>query len=445
MQSRRGLRFSFGAAGDASSLCSCGFLEGALDWLRSGGDGLGWFDLPDLDSASIMPTAEWLRTFDSIIHVGIGGSALGNLMLNQALLPEFYNELRADKRGPRFYLADNPDPQKANAIWEQVRGSRCALVGVSKSGATAETMSQFLWFRSKIQEECGAADDRILVITDPEKGVFRAFASETGCRSLEIPSSVGGRYSVLSAGGLVSAAALGIDIQALLAGAAAMRAKIISTDATANPAYQLAALHYYHEKLKRPMVVLMPYSSRLERFAEWFAQLWAESIGKDGKGTTPIRALGAIDQHSQVQLYTDGPDDKLYTLIYVKNHGVEISVPAVADTSLEPLAYLFNQKMGEMLGFEAKSTAAALIKAGHPVVWIEMDEITSYLMGQLIFFYECVTALTGRLMGVNPFDQPGVEQGKRYTYGFMGRDGYKPHAEEATSLFGKIEQEILEF
>ena len=129
----------------------------------------------------------------------------------------------------------------------------------------------------------------------------------------------------------------------------------------------------------------------------------------------------------------------------MKNHGVEISVPAVADTSLEPLAYLFNQKMGEMLGFEAKSTAAALIKAGHPVVWIEMDEITSYLMGQLIFFYECVTALTGRLMGVNPFDQPGVEQGKRYTYGFMGREGYKPHAEEATSFFGKIEQEILEF
>lgn len=445
MPNRRGIGFSFGVAGGACSSCSCDVLEGSLDWLGSGGDGLGWFALPDLDCAPIIAIAEWLRTFDSIIHVGIGGSALGNLMLNQALLPEFYNELPKEKRGPRFYLADNPDPQKANAIWEQVRGSRCALVGVSKSGATAETMSQFLWFRSKIQEECSAADDRILVITDPEKGVFRAFASETGCRSLEIPSTVGGRYSVLSAGGLVSAAALGIDAQALLAGAAAMRAKIISDRSITNPAYQLAAVHHFHEKSRRPMVVLMPYSSRLERFAEWFAQLWGESIGKNGMGTTPIRALGAVDQHSQVQLYTDGPDDKLYTLIYVKNHGEEITVPAVVDASLEPLSYLSNQRMGEMLGFEAKSTAAALVKVGHPVVWIEMDEITPYSMGQLIFFYECVTALTGRLMGVNPFDQPGVEQGKHYTYGLMGRDGYQLHAEEALSLFGTIEQGIIEF
>ena len=444
MQDRRGFRFSFGAAGDISSFCLPDFGAGALDWLQSGGEGLGWFHLPDLDSAPIMAAAEWLKTFDSIIHVGIGGSALGNLMLNQALLPDFYNELPAEKRGPRFYLADNPDPQKANAIWEQVRGSRCALIGVSKSGATAETMSQFLWFRSKMQEECGCADERILVITDPEKGVFRAFASDTGCRSLEIPSTVGGRYSVLSAGGLLSAAALGIDIQALLEGAAAMRSRIISDPCSVNPAYQLAALHYFHEKSQRPMAVLMPYSSRLERFAEWFAQLWAESIGKNGMGTTPIRALGAVDQHSQVQLYTEGPDDKLYTLIYVKNHGVEIAVPTVAESSLKPLAYLSGQKMGEMLGFEAKSTAAALIKAGHPVIWIEMDEITPYAMGQLIFFYECVTALTGRLMGVNPFDQPGVEQGKCYTYGFMGREGYKSHAEEAILLFGKITENALE-
>lgn len=319
------------------------------------------------------------------------------------------------------------------------------MIGVSKSGATAETMSQFLWFKSMMERQfCRDVDDDILVITDPKDGVFRAFAAATGCRSLEIPSSVGGRYSVLSPSGLVTAHALGADAKRLLRGAKEMKEYISAGSVETNPARRLAAIHRFHERSGRPMVVMMPYANRLEFFAEWFAQLWGESVGKNGIGTTPVRALGAIDQHSQVQLYTAGPDDKLYTIINVRDRPAGVLLPDVRDDSLQTLSYLSGHQLGAMLGYEARSTAAALVKAGRPLVWIEMDEISERTVGALVFFYEYVTALTGRLMKIDPFDQPGVEQGKRYTYGMMGRDRFFGDAEEAEKYFSQIVCDRLE-
>ena len=361
--------------------------------------------------------------------------------LNQALLDGFYNE---STPGPKFYLADNPDPDKTLSIWERVKDGRVALVGVSKSGATAETMTQFLWYRSELLKK-GQSDADILVITDPEKGIFRAFANGSDCRVMELPASVGGRYSVLCPAGLVTAAALGIDAPALLRGAAAMRVFLTAEkDFDKNPALKLAAIHLLHEREGRPMSVLMPYSSKMAYFAEWYAQLWAESLGKNGLGTTPVRALGAIDQHSQVQLYTEGPDDKFFTLICADSHGVELSVPAIEHEALSPLKYLDGQGIGAMLNLEAKSTAAAIVKSGHPLVWLELEKLDAETVGALVFFYEYLTALTGRMMGINPFDQPGVEQGKKYTYGLMGRAGYEKDAEEVGEWFRKIAAERIE-
>jgi glucose-6-phosphate isomerase len=304
-------------------------------------------------------------------------------------------------------------------------------------------MSQFLWFRSKMRE-AGNADENILVITDPRNGVFRSYANAAGCRSLEIPPSVGGRFSVLSPCGLVTAAALGGDIKNLISGASEMKHALAGhAGLCENPALRMAAAHYIHSISGRPMTVLMPYSSRLETFAEWFAQLWGESVGKDGAGSTPVRALGAIDQHSQVQLYTAGPDDKLYTIINAANRSDEIELPKITDESLAGLSYLSGRKLGEMLGYEAASTASALVKADRPVVWIEIGRLDAKTLGGLIFFYEYMTAITGRLMRINPFDQPGVEQGKRYTYGMMGREAYKADAEEAVELFGRVKRDTV--
>jgi glucose-6-phosphate isomerase len=446
------ISFSFGCASGAEK----GFknrLEAleepcaeAVSWLENGAradeTGFGWYNLTERDPSDIIETAEWLSRYDSVIHAGIGGSALGNLMLHQALLPMYFNE--RDLGVPKFYLADNPDPEKASAIWERVRGSKTALIGVSKSGATAETMSQFLWFRSKMREAGGGTDGDILVITDPRSGIFRSYANAAGCRSLEIPPSVGGRFSVLSACGLVTAAALGGDVKNVLAGASEMKSALSGLRGPAeNPALRLAATNYIHLISRRPMTVLMPYSSRLETFAEWFAQLWGESVGKDGAGSTPVRALGAIDQHSQVQLYTAGPDDKLYTIINVANRAGEIELPKTEDESLAGLSYLSGRKLGEMLGCEAAGTASALVREGRPVVWIELERLDARTLGGLIFFYEYMTAITGRLMRINPFDQPGVERGKRYTYGMMGRDAYKADADEAAELFGRVKKDSV--
>ena len=451
-----GLSFFFGAAAGGLGTTGGGFdrclgqFEGPLrdgaawilDGAQKGMSGFGWYTLPDRDLADVQEAAEWLAGYDAIVHVGIGGSSLGNLMLHQALLPLYANE-RAGR--PRFYLADNPDPDKALAIWERVAGSRVALIGVSKSGATAETMSQFLWFKSRMEAAAGGTvDEHILVITDPEGGVFRSYAKATGCRSLEIPPSVGGRFSVLSPCGLVTAAALGADVKSLLLGARDMRTKLAQSDrASDNPAFYLAALSRYHERNGRNMTVLMPYSNRMETFAEWFAQLWGESLGKNGLGSTPVRALGAIDQHSQVQLYTAGPDDKLYTLVSVKGRAEDIVLPQVDEPSLASLSYLSQRRMAEMLEYEAMSTAAALIKAQRPIVWVELEKLDARTLGALVFFYEYTTALTGKLMDVNPFDQPGVEQGKRYTYGWMGRDSYEADAKEAEELFGRASRTII--
>ncbi len=458
MQKRMGLSFSFGAAagtGDEAGYfaqCLARFeepLTEAANWIRdnaaSNESGFGWYNLPEANVKETMETAEWLASYEAVVHVGIGGSSLGNLMLHQALLPMYYNERQSDGRRPRFYLADNPDPEKTIAIWERVKGIRVALIGVSKSGATAETMSQFLWFRTQLQAAYGdRVDENILVITDPKGGVFRAFAAATGCRSLEIPPSVGGRYSALSPSGLVTLATLGGDIESLLAGASEMKALLEPKNTVkSNPAWYLAAIHRFHERAGRPMAVLMPYANRLETFAEWFAQLWGESVGKKGAGTTPVRALGAIDQHSQVQLYTEGPDDKLYTLINVADRGAKITLPPISEPSLESLGYLASQKLGVMLNYEAQSTAAALVKAGRPLVWIEMEKIDGRTLGALIFFYEYVTALTGRIMKIDPFDQPGVEQGKRYTYGLMGRPTFEQDAAEAKKFFEVAKKESI--
>jgi len=424
-------------AADLEEKYSARCLEAAkeLSLENSSKSGYGWLSLPDADISEIKEAGEWLRGFEAIIHIGIGGSALGNLMLKQALLGDFPN---ADI--PDFYVADNPDPRRLRDIWEKAKNKKVALVCVSKSGETLETMTQFFWLYDKLREK-GQSDESVLVITDEKGGLLRAFARETGCRSLVIPSTVGGRYSVLSSVGLPGAYALGMDIEKLLAGARDMRDKLLSVkDLLCNPASIYAALNVYHETNGKHISVLMPYTSRLVHFAEWFAQLWGESLGKGGMGTTPVRASGAIDQHSQLQLYTQGPDDKLTTIINVKEHSASLNISVPKHKAFEKLAFLNVRELGNILQLEAKSTAASIMKAGHPVIWLEIERLDEYTLGQLIFFYEYATALTGLLMGINPFDQPGVEQGKRYTYGLMGRIGFEADAKEADLWFQKAEK-----
>lgn len=453
------LKLDFGAAlpkGGAASLNESEWnaLEGTLrdadGWLRSDAnrcrDGFGWLDLPRADLAEVIEAGKWLAAFDAVIQVGIGGSALGNLMVANALLHPCHNELSRSERGPRLYVADNADPAGTRALWQMVDPSRTALVVVSKSGSTAETMANFLWLWENLKKALGEerALRQLLVVTDPEKGLLRAFVAEKNCRSLPLPSTVGGRYSVLSAVGLAASAALGVDVADLQAGARAMDEALLGAKTVEeNPAWLLAGLHWLHFLRGRNMTVLMPYADGLRDFTEWFAQLWGESLGKDGKGSTPLRALGAVDQHSQVQLYTAGPDDKLFTIIDVADRGERLVLPAPSDASLASLAYLGGQEMGAMLRAEARATAATLASLGRPVLWLEIPRLDAFRLGGLVYLYEIVTALTGRLFSVDPFDQPGVEQGKRFTYGLMGRKGFEEEGLKSTEAFARIESRTV--
>ena len=417
-------------------------LEAGDAWLRenaaAGKAGFGWMELPKRNVDDVQSMARWLATRESIIQIGIGGSALGNLMLHNALLPSFWNELPQAKRGgPRFFMADNVDPSEDRAIWDLVDPESTAVVVVSKSGSTAETAANFLFFWEKLKDALGEAGarERVVVITDKEQGILRPFVDETGCKSLILPGDVGGRFSVLTCVGLLTGWALGIDCAELLRGAGEMDARTAEAKAVFDsPAWILAGLSYLHMEAGRNVNVLMPYADALERFGEWFAQLWGESLGKGGRGSTPVRALGAIDQHSQIQLYTSGPDDKLYTILTVGQGKRDIAMPAAAEKSLKELAYLYGKSMDELRNFEATATAAALHKVGRPVVSIEIPALDARRLGALIQFYEYVTAMTGYLMELDPFDQPGVEQGKRYTYGLMGRAGFDADAQEVRTL-----------
>jgi glucose-6-phosphate isomerase len=401
--------------------------------LREGAEreesGFGWLRLPYADQTERRDASRWLASFEAVVQIGIGGSALGTFMLAGALLHPFHNELPREKRGgPRLYVADNVDPGGLQAIWDVIDPAETAFIVASKSGSTAETMANFLWFYERLRNRLGeeAALARILVLTDPEKGTLRSFVAETRCRALPVPPSVGGRFSVLSCVGLAAAEAVGIDTESLLAGARAMDARIVGASGlTDNPSWILAALYVLAFRNGRNMAVFMPYADGLRDFSEWFAQLWGESLGKANQGSTPVRALGAIDQHSQLQLYMSGPDDKLYTLVDVECHRPGLAIPAGDARSLAPLAYLEGKDFGEMLRIEARATASALIKAGRPLLWLQIPVLDAYRLGALIFLFEHVTACSGFLLGLDPFDQPGVEQGKRYIYGLMGRNGFE--------------------
>ncbi len=381
------------------------------------------------------------NTTDMVV-LGIGGSALGNIALQQALNPTTYNLLSDRKRGgPRLFVLDNVDPAMVDDVLKLLgRRLNTTLFNViSKSGETAETASQFMIVREMLRKRLGDGfADRIVATTDTEKGTLHDIASADGYAMLPVPAGVGGRFSVLSPVGLFSAAMCGIDIDALLAGAAAMKKRVETDDWQVNPAAVLAAIKYIAYAVKgKPIHVMMPYSNRLYALADWYRQLWAESLGKktdrDGQevfaGPTPVKALGATDQHSQVQLYREGPNDKLLVFLEVESHPVRRRVPEVFE-DVPGLSYLRKQDLGKLLNAEKRATEYALAASDRPSVTIRFNNITPQTVGEFIYLYEFTTSLTGEMLNIDAYDQPAVELGKKATFALMGRTGYEETAAE---------------
>jgi len=412
---------------------------------RRGAGEYGFYRLVDQSETvrEIKSFAEGLgQAHDHVLVLGIGGSALGTRALLTALRRPAWNEWDDEGREffPRLTVLDNVDPTTINAALRRIDPRRVLVNVISKSGGTAETMAQYLVVRAWLEEALGSAAHRHLVFTtDPSRGALREIASRDGVATLSVPPDVGGRYSVLSPVGLLPAALVGIDIEALLAGARRAVDRAEADDLLANPAALHAALQWAADTdLGARVHVLMPYTDRLREFAEWYRQLWAESLGKRasraGKevhsGPTPVAAVGATDQHSQVQLFMEGPYDKVITFAVVDELGEDVRIPPMGDDvpGIEPLpadlSYLAGHTMGGLLHAEYEATATALAQMGRMSCTLRLPDLTAASFGELVMFYQIATGYAGEWYGIDPFDQPGVELGKKLTYAAMGRPGY---------------------
>ncbi|HKX45240.1 MAG TPA: glucose-6-phosphate isomerase, partial [Planctomycetota bacterium] len=398
---------------------------------------LRWMDLPyqtEVHDAVEEYAAAVSERFANFVVLGIGGSALGNTALQTALNSPYHN-LRPPGRLPRLFVLDNVDPDLIGEFLEHVDPAETLFNVISKSGATAETMAQFLILRDRLVGALGEDGHRehVVVTTDAERGVLREVVRREGYASFVVPDGVGGRFSVLSPVGLLSSAVVGIDFRGLLKGAAEMDARCRAAAFHENPALVHAALqHLLHTAKGKPIAVTMSYSHRLRDVADWYAQLLAESIGKrvdrDDRevfvGPTPVRAVGVTDQHSQVQLYVEGPHDKWFTLLAVERPDHHVPIPE-AYPDLEGLAYLGGHTLEGLFEAEREGTRAALTEARRPNVTLELEQVTAHTVGQLLYLLETSVAVQGEHYRVDAFDQPGVEAGKVAAYALLGRAGYE--------------------
>ncbi len=378
--------------------------------------------------------------FDNILVLGIGGSALGGLAVTNALLKPYWNLLTKEQRNnfPRIFFLDNIDPDEINSLLDILDLKKTLVNVITKSGDTAETMAQFMVIKDRLAQVLGEEEYRknVVATTDKQTGVLRQIAEQEGYKTFVVPDDVGGRFSVFSAVGLLPFALVGINVDEIINGVKDMDLALKNTNIHDNIAAQNALIHFLMDTQKgKNISVIMPYSSKLKYIGDWFCQLWAESLGKNKDiednpimtGPTPVKAVGATDQHSQVQLFNEGKNDKIINFIRVEEFETELEIPQIF--SYTGIGYLGGKTMNQLMNAEADSTKVSLSDYSRPTVTITLPKIDGYHIGQLLYMLEVQTAIAGALYNINAFDQPGVEQYKNYTYALMGRVGYEDSAQ----------------
>lgn len=385
-------------------------------------------------------------SYDTVCVAGIGGSALGAWAIDNALRGPHPVQPAFSKNNPRLVILDNVDPSFVTAALESMNPRRTIVLVIAKSGSTAETVANFLIVREWLRKKLGRkTNERIVAVTSAGRGDLAVLAEQEKYRTFEIPGNVGGRFSVLSPAGMVPAALIGVDIRKIFKGAAAMTHICWQENLDKNIALRSALLQYLVWTRKdKPIQVAFPYSNRLWGTAFWFRQLWAESLGKASSrtgetvhaGQTPVAALGTTDQHSQVQLYMEGPNDKVLTFWAVQKYRDSGKIPKTK-IGLDAFDYLPGQTLAKLIDAERHATAAALTMAGRPNCTFTLERLDEEHIGAFLQLLEFQTAFTGELLGINAFDQPGVELGKKFTFALMGRKGFESFRGEFDSYEAK--------
>ncbi len=409
-------------------------LDRALARLGSGEDAPGFVALPSSRGADA-GLAEYVAALpgdiESVLVLGIGGSSLGPRAVIEALsVPMNQGLLWSRARQLPIHFMDNVDPELAFGVLNRLNPARTLFLVVSKSGSTVETAAQFIAIRDLLRNTPGADwKKQMVIVTDPDKGPLRKIAGEHGVKAFDIPAGVGGRFSVLTPVGLLPSRLAGIDTTALLKGATEARDSLLAAPAADNPAALSAAIHVHYHARGMPIRVTMPYRAALSATAEWFQQLWGESLGKNANsGSTPATAIGVTDQHSQLQLYMEGPRDKVITFWSAEESREEV---AIGEQDVPPaFSYLGGKSLTALLKAELLGTRAALTGEGRPTVHVRLDRISEDRLGALLFALELETVLAAELYGVNAYDQPGVEAGKKFAFGILNREGFEEYADE---------------
>lgn len=367
------------------------------------------------------------KNFRTLVVIGIGGSDLGARAICRALA--------AKGKGMEIrFIGANTDPDEISALLDDVDMKRSVLNVVSKSGDTIEPMSTFLLLRDRLVRKVGEKKhgQQVVATTDEKGGTLRKIADREGYRTLPVPARIGGRFSALTPVGLFPAACAGIAVRDLIAGAKETDDDFWRSAVKDSGPLVFAGLHYdAYLRRHQHITVLMPYAEALREFGLWFRQLWAESLGKKydradrlvHHGLTPVAALGATDQHSQVQLYNEGPADKIVTFVEVEKFGSDLTVPDPYP-DIEGTAYMAGHAFSKIIHAERQATAMALAANGRPSGTITLPEISPKSLGGLMYFFMLATAVMGELLDVNAYDQPGVEEGKKKMYALLGRKGY---------------------
>ncbi|MGB8364770.1 MAG: glucose-6-phosphate isomerase [Rhizomicrobium sp.] len=417
------LDFAFpGTADRAGFDAALAEAENALGWLREAyaRNTLELLHIPQRhdDIAAARAAAEkWAGNTTDVAVLGIGGSSLGGKALAE-LVP--YGAARS----PRVTFFDNADPFTFEAALASFDLRTTRFVAISKSGGTAETLSQTLAAAAAIDKAGGGKyiADHFIAVTEPKPSALKSFAQAIGCPTLDHPLGVGGRYAVLTMVGVLPALLLGLDVDALRAGAASVIANMLNASSAREvPACAGAALHLALARAGQLRdTVLWCYADRLKTFGPWWRQLWAESLGKDGQGSTPVAALGPVDQHSQLQLFLDGPGGALYTFVTTDMAGQGPEIPASRADALG-LSYLAGKHIGDLVAAEARATAETLARRGRPVRGIHVPTLDERAFGALFMHFMLETIVMGRLMGIDPFDQPAVEEGKVLARRYLGQ------------------------
>lgn len=403
----------------------------------AGNDFLGWMNYTDhIDAEEMKKLKEAIEKIkkdsEVLIVIGIGGSYLGSKAVITALTHTFYNELNQEKRNsPKIYFAgQNISPTYLKHLFDLVKDKDFSLNVISKSGTTTEPAIAFRFLKDMLIKQYGKeeAAKRIYVTTDAQKGALKTMADNEGYTSFIIPDDIGGRYSVCTPVGLLPIGCAGIDIDEFLRG---IKEGIeeFSGENMDNPCYSYAAVRNILYQKGKDIEILVNYEPSLQYFSEWWKQLYGESEGKDQKGIFPASVNFSTDLHSLGQIIQDGRKNVFETIIHIENMEIDLEVP-MDDENLDGLNYLKGKGMNYVNQQAMKGTLYAHLDGNVPNIMITIPDLTPGSIGKLIYFFEKSCALSGYILGVNPFDQPGVESYKKNMFGLLGKPGYEEIGEE---------------